>query len=128
MKKIIKPIPLILVLILIFYFSLKTPTGNPSKIAHMDKVGHFIAYFSLAIAIFLSIGSKLWRVVFLILGLAVGVSLEIIQGQLTYREMSLMDGVTNTLGLVFGTLIFNLLYKQIKFILGILRLEKIFID
>lgn len=128
MKRVIKPLPLLLVVLTIIYFSLKATSGMPSKIPNVDKVGHFIAYFTLAFAIFLSLSSRISRIIFLILGVVLGLSLEFIQGQLSYRDMSILDGVANISGLIVGSLFFNIFIKQITFILDKLRLKSIFID
>ena len=68
------------------------------------------------------------RVIFLILSLALGISLEFIQGALSYRDMSFADGVTNTLGVFSGVVLFYALYKQVCWIIRKLRLNRIFLD
>ncbi len=128
MKKIIKTVPLVLVYMAIVFFSVKRPSGSGVSIPNIDKIYHFIAYFTLGFVICISISSKAIRGLFLFLSLALGISLEFIQGQLPYRDMSVADGFTNTLGLILGVLFFTLLYKQIYWIFKQLRLNTIFLD
>lgn len=128
MKRIIRPIPLILVYIIILYFSIKTPSGNPALFNNIDKAYHFIAYFTLGFAICISIYNKRLQLLFFILSICYGLFMEFLQGTLAYRDMSIADGVANTIGLTVGVVCFNLLYKQIYAIFKFLKLNEIFLD
>lgn len=128
MSKIIKPLPLIIVYTIIIYFSLRIPPQNIISISNMDKLGHLIAYLVLSLTIFISISGKKYRIIFLFISFAMGIMLEIFQGMLGYREMSLADSIANSLGLLFGALTYKFLKKQIIFILKKLRLNTIYLN
>ena len=113
MKKLLRLIPLIVIYFVIIYFSVKRPTGNSVSFLYADKIYHFGAYFTLGFVTFFSLSTKLSRRIFLIINMLLGISLEIIQGTLPYRDMSFADGVFNTLGLFLGAFVFSLLYKRI---------------
>lgn len=128
MSKIIKPLPLIAVYAVIIYFSLRTPPHHELSITNMDKIGHFIAYFTLSLTIFISISNRIIRTIFTILSFTLGITLEIIQGKTGYREMSIADGLANTIGLLAGIVFFIVFERQIVYILKKLRLNKIFLS
>lgn len=128
MKKVIKMIPLIVVSSLILYFSLREPSRQQETIKNIDKVYHFVAYFSLAFSICLSISHKALRTVFFALGAFLGILMEYLQSLLPYRDMSLFDGLANWGGLVSGIILFKLFYKQISRVLEIVKLKNIFLD
>ncbi|MBN2617681.1 MAG: VanZ family protein [Spirochaetales bacterium] len=126
MKKIVRLVPLVLLYIVIFYFSVKKTSDSPSLFPNIDKLQHFIAYFVLGFTISLSILNKHVLYWVLILSLIFGLSLEYIQGLLPYRDMSLADGIANTIGLISGTLFFNLFVKQIYKLLQLSKLDRIY--
>lgn len=128
MKKIIKPIPLILIYSAIIYLSVKTPTGGAPTFPYSDKVGHFLAYFTLGFTIWLSVSSRAFRVLFFIISLSLGIALEFIQSRLPYRDMSFFDGLSNLLGLFVGVAMFIIFYKQIHWVFKKVGLSKIFLD
>lgn len=128
MKKIIRPIPLLLVYIAIVYFSIKTPSGNPSLFNNIDKLYHFIAYFTLGFTICFSIKNKRLMFIFLIISLCLGLTMEFVQGILPYRDMSVADGISNIIGLTLGAALFHIFYKQIYILFRFLKLNKIFLD
>ena len=104
MKNIIRLLVLTILYIAIIYLSVKHPSGHPSTIPFMDKIGHFIAYFTLSFAIIIFFIDKRIRILFIFLSLAMGIGLEFIQGLLVYRDMSAADGVADAIGLLFGTI------------------------
>lgn len=128
LKKIIKPIPLLLIYAAIIYLSVKTPTGRGLSFPYSDKVGHFLAYFTLGFAICLSLSSRIFRILFFIISLSLGIALEFIQSRLPYRDMSFFDGLSNLLGLFVGVAMFFVFYKQIHWIFEKIGLSKIFLD
>ena len=128
MKKIVRVIPLVVVYSLIIYFSVKIPSGKPSIIPYMDKVGHFIAYFTLGFTILLSLRFRISRGIFLVLSLGLGIALEFIQGQLTYRHMSFEDGLSNFLGLLFGVVFYIIFKNQIKKALVLIKFDRFFLE
>ncbi len=128
MKKIIRPIPLLLVYIAIVYFSVKMPSGNPSLFKHIDKLYHFIAYFTLGFTICFSIQNRRLMYMFLIISLCLGLVMEFVQGTLPYRDMSFADGISNIIGLATGAALFHIFYKQIYTLFRCLKINKIFLD
>ncbi|QEN04867.1 hypothetical protein EW093_09170 [Thiospirochaeta perfilievii] len=114
MKKTLRLIPLFILYIAILYLSLKTPSGKPPIINNIDKLYHFIAYGTLGFTICFSILNKRISYVILVFSLIFGLTIEYIQGTLPYRDMSIADGISNTLGLISGTI----LYKRLE---GLLR-------
>ena len=112
MKKIIRYLPLTSIYIGIAYLSLKHPSGKPSPIPNLDKIEHFIAYFTLSAVISLTFKNRILKNGFLLFSLVFGISMEFIQGQLSYRDMSLEDGLANTIGIIMGTIIIKLWRKR----------------
>ncbi|MGL1892790.1 MAG: VanZ family protein [Spirochaetaceae bacterium] len=128
MIKTLRIIPLLLVCSVIIYLSLTSRSINPISLNNIDKVYHFIAYFTLGFTICLAFSNKVLLIINLFLGLALGIALEFIQGTLGYRDMSVADAVANSLGLFTGVLVFYICYKQIYWVFKKLRLNRIFLD
>jgi len=74
---------------------------------HWDKVGHFLAYTGMALLAMLTFRSRRARGASLIGAVTLGALLEWAQSLLPTRQMSLADGVVNTLGVVSGALLFR---------------------
>jgi VanZ family protein len=76
-----------------------------------DKANHFIAFFSLYVT--LSLGyPKLEVVKKVLLLLAFGIQIELVQAFLPNREFSLFDILADSLGIFFGILVIHkFLYK-----------------
>jgi VanZ family protein len=75
------------------------PMAEQSGIRHLDKIEHALAYFAMT-AWFCQIYPNRWRV-----GLAffcLGGTIELLQGWLGFREMSLKDQIANSLGVLLG--------------------------
>lgn len=102
MLRVLRKIPLILVSAAIIYLSLKRGDYNEPLFPHIDKVKHLIAYSALGFTIFLATGRTIFLKVLFCYGVILGLSLEYIQGLLPYRDMSLLDGIANILGLITG--------------------------
>lgn len=99
---------LVLELIGICYLSLKSPDGGV-QVKLNDKVGHFIGYSILSLNTFLVFGFKTTKkgmsLIFGLLGL--GGLLEIFQGFVPGREVSMMDIVANSTGVLIGTALYS---------------------
>ncbi len=105
--QIVLRILLVLEFIGICYLSLKSPDGGV-QVKLNDKVGHFIGYSILSLNTFLVFGFKPTKKgILLILGLlGLGGLLEIFQGFVPGREVSMMDIVANSTGVLIGTALY----------------------
>ncbi|MBM3916508.1 MAG: hypothetical protein FJ349_02715 [Sphingomonadales bacterium] len=95
---------LALELLVIVYFSLKSPQGGVN-VQLNDKVGHFIGYGILSLNTFLVFGFRSkWHTTFILLFLiGWGVLMEWLQGFVPGREVSGWDIVANAIGVAIGT-------------------------
>ncbi|MGC9394649.1 MAG: VanZ family protein [Anaerolineae bacterium] len=83
----------------------------PSKgisLWNIDKMGHFLAYAGMAILALMTFNSETTRILALLSAIALGAALEWAQSFVPGRDMSLIDGIANTLGILSGTLLFHL--------------------
>jgi VanZ family protein len=71
------------------------------------NVGHFLAYTGMAVLALLSFRSKTARFVALLAAVALGGLLEWGQSFVPGRNMSLIDEIVNTLGVLSGTVFFR---------------------
>ncbi len=106
-----KQIKTLLTLNFIFIIIASTLPSTGVSFGNLDKIGHFSAYFTLSMLFFLVYVKVLYRVIFLVSTACLGGVLEIIQGYIPGREVSLLDGFTNITGLIFGA-IFCLYFSQ----------------
>ena len=83
---------------------------------HADKIGHFSAYFTLAMLFSLISSQPRNQLIFIIIACGGGISLEIIQGHLPNRETSVLDALTNTAGLILGTVFTHCYYSKLPVI------------
>lgn len=89
------------------------PSSMPS-VWHLDKVGHFAAYGSLfALALFAFQATKT-RISIFFLAVGLGIMLEWLQSFVPGRDMSILDAITNTVGLIFGLIFYLLLNKNVR--------------
>ncbi|MCK0129881.1 VanZ family protein [Flavobacteriaceae bacterium F08102] len=87
---------------------------NPIKIENSDKIGHWLAYFTLGITwyVYALLHKKKIAVVFLIL-VGYGIIIEVCQGLFTLnRQFDVFDMMANTLGLALAWIIVSFLYKK----------------
>jgi len=85
----------------VIYLSLTSSPIQTPEIKNGDKVGHFIAYFTLMIW-FAQLYRRGLHWVFTVTFIVLGVALEIIQGQVGYRMFQYGDMLANGLGAVFA--------------------------
>jgi len=87
------------------------PPKSALNLENKDKLSHFFAYFILSLNAFLlrriSWG-KNW-IIFVLIGY--GFFLEWIQGFVPGRESSMLDGIANSIGVIFGFLVAFLIYR-----------------
>lgn len=93
------------------------PTGGLS-LWHIDKIGHFLAYAGMAILAFLTFRSGIARTLALLFAVALGAALEWGQSFIPGRDMSLIDEIANTLGVLCGALVFRLRGQHLQQYLG----------
>ncbi|MCG1034942.1 VanZ family protein [Polaribacter sp. DS7-9] len=107
----------ITITIIIAYLSLmRMPKTEVISFGNSDKVYHLIAYFSLSISwLFSFYKKKSIKLLIIISCVIYGIIIEVLQSILTeYRTGDYKDILANTLGIVLGLLIFNLIIKKIK--------------
>ena len=111
---------LLIYVLLVILVSL-VPSREPS-IGHIDKIGHFLAYGGMAILALLSFDGKPTRIAALLGSVGLGALLEWVQSFIPGRDMSLMDGIVNGLGVLLGAVFFRfwgqILRDWIKSFLG----------
>ena len=89
-----------LLIVAVLYASL-APSTVPTMVPHGDKMGHFLAYFVLALwfsQLYDSRGRRWWAVAFL----TMGVLLECLQTLTVSRSFELPDMTANTAGVLSG--------------------------
>lgn len=117
MKKLLLRLPAIAIALTIFVLSSKSSLPLPQTIKHIDKVMHFIAFFSLGISFCLWFSFATWKTKTLRTALFVvilvslyGALDEFHQFFVPYRVPSISDWIADTLGaslavIVYGTII-----------------------
>ena len=97
----------ILLLIVIEYLA-TTTIDMPSISTGWDKLNHFLAFSTLAIVGMF--GYK--KYTFIIVGLlAFGIQIEVVQGFIPNREMSLLDIFADSVGILIGLVLHKILYN-----------------
>ncbi len=91
-------------IVLVFYLSLALVAIGVDGFEYSDKVGHFFAYFIL-MSWFSLLYQRSRHFLLLILFVAMGVLIEWLQGQTTYRLFEYADIAANSLGAVCAWLI-----------------------
>jgi VanZ family protein len=71
-------------------------------VVHGDKLGHLVAYGVLMFWFCQLYAARKVRIAYALGFAALGVVLELIQGQLGYRDYELLDMVANAAGLLLG--------------------------
>jgi len=92
------------------------------KVHNGDKIGHFVAYFSLMLW-FALLYPKPWvRNLYAIAFIVMGGLMEVLQSFTAYRSMDIEDFHVNTLGVIVG-FIAAVLVAQIPFVKTLFRLS-----
>ena len=81
--------------------------GSGASYGQVDKVGHFSAYAGMAVLAMMSFKGRISRLAALLGAIGLGVLLEWGQSFIPGRDMSLLDGAANTLGVLAGALFFR---------------------
>lgn len=104
-----------LLIIAVIFLSLVPINAAIPEIKNGDKVGHFIAYFSLMLW-FSWLYKKPWvRNIYAICFIILGGLMEILQSITTYRMGDIEDFHVNTIGVIFG-FVFSVFTANIPFI------------
>lgn len=112
----------LLTLLLITYFSLKTPDGH--DLPTNDKVGHFLAYTILSIHLLLLSKTKQGNILAILFSVFYGLLMEFFQGFVPERERSVLDAIANSFGVLVGVGIVLLFKPNILAFLRRLKLLK----
>tara|TARA_B110001450_G_scaffold184124_1_gene172177 strand:+ start:410 stop:778 length:369 start_codon:yes stop_codon:yes gene_type:complete len=93
---------------------IKTPKIDVG-FSNIDKIYHLFAYFTLSLFWLFSFYKKSSLKYFIVLAcLIYGILIEVIQHTLTtYRTGDYKDAIANTLGSIFGLIVFNQIKKKI---------------
>ncbi|WP_221795078.1 VanZ family protein [Oceanobacter mangrovi] len=106
---------LVAVLAIVVWASLKS-TGD--TIAGSDKIAHFLAYGTLAGLGLISFRRRINQIYFLLFCLALGGSMELLQGMLPHRFMGWDDMLANSLGVVTAVAVYWPMQDWINRVLG----------
>ena len=98
-------------LLLIFYVAfvvlVSLIPSNGFSFWHVDKIGHFVAYFGMTILAFLAFPSKGGHFLSVVFIIGLGILLEWGQSFVPGRDTSLLDGIVNALGVITGVIFFR---------------------
>jgi len=99
----------------IAYLSLVRVSTQGVGFAGIDKLFHFIAYFTLSFSWLLAFYRKVrLKYVIIILCILYGILIEVLQNKLTdYRTGDYQDIIANTIGIFIALIFFNLIFKKI---------------
>jgi len=103
---------------LVFYLSLTPVPSDVISVEHSDKVGHFLSYFIL-MSWFVQLYQGSRHLLLLAMFIAMGLLIELLQGQTTYRLFEYADIAANSLGALFAWGLARTAYASL-----LLRLEQ----
>ena len=104
----------VITIVISFLSLIKTPKID-TGFSNIDKLYHLFAYFTLSLFWLFSFYKKSSLKYFIVLAcLIYGILIEVIQHTLTtYRTGDYKDAIANTLGSIFGLIVFNQIKKKI---------------
>lgn len=97
---------LLVVLIVIVYLSIKPFPVNAGHLPTNDKIGHFLAYLTLAFVGLNCFLERRSQGIFLLLALVLGATMEIAQSYIPGRESGWLDMLANAMGVVLAIPVF----------------------
>lgn len=100
--------PLMFALYVLAVISVSLVPSGGIALWHIDKIGHFLAYAGMGVLAFWAFDSGIARISALFFAIALGAVLEWGQSFVPGRDMSLVDGIANILGVFSGVLLFRL--------------------
>ena len=98
---------------LIFYLSLRKTTPGEQLFAHFDKVSHFFAYAFMSFLLHLVLEKK-YAIRNFAICFFIGSFIEYLQSLTGYRYCEVNDLIANTLGAIFGIVLFKFPFFQKK--------------
>lgn len=107
-----------ILIMLIFYLSLTPVSIEVEDFEYSDKVGHFFSYFIL-MSWFCQLYQRPHHLLLLGLFVMMGLLIELLQGQTSYRLFEYADIAANSFGAVFAWLLAKTAYSSL-----LLRLEQ----
>lgn len=103
----------IIVTIGILYLSLMKVPKLDIQISNLDKWEHCFAYFILTFFWLLAFYKKQQKLLVVFCCILFGIIIEILQHTITnYRTGDYLDVIANSLGVLFGLLVFNQIFKK----------------
>lgn len=106
----------------VIVLSLVPISGAMPEVKNGDKIGHFIAYFSLMVW-FSWLYPKPWvRNLYAIAFIVLGGMMEVLQSMTAYRMGDIEDFHVNTIGVIVG-FVFAVLTANIPFIKNLFKLQ-----
>ena len=93
--------------------SVMPPSGG-TPAWNFDKVGHYLAYAGLGMLVCFALRGSAERVWGLLGAVGLGAVLELVQSQIPGWDMSLADGVVNTVGVLTGLVLFSLRERDVR--------------
>lgn len=99
--------------LLVAFVSLRPP-GEAVSVGSYDKAAHFLTYGVFAILAYRLHLARRYRIYLYIAVVAYGGLMEVGQSYIPGREMSALDFLANTLGVVFGALLCDKIYASLK--------------
>jgi len=102
----------------VFYLSLTPVSIDVENFEYSDKVGHFFSYFIL-MSWFSQLYQRSRHLLLLVLFVVMGVLIELLQGQTSYRLFESADIAANSFGAAFAWLLAKTTYSSL-----LLRLEQ----
>ncbi len=101
-----------MLIMLVFYLSLTPVAIDVEGFDNSDKVGHFFSYFIL-MSWFVQLYQRSRHLLLLIMFVMMGVLIELLQGQTSYRLFEYADIAANGLGAVCAWLLAKTVYSSL---------------
>lgn len=101
----------------IIYLSLFKPPKNGIEVDNIDKLYHFIAYFTLSFVWLITFYKKpSKKLTITSLCVLFGIIIEVLQSTLTnYRTADYIDIIANSIGVFIALFFFNLIFRKKEF-------------
>jgi VanZ family protein len=113
-----------LLVAVVLYSSLTSSPIQTPNIEYGDKIGHFFAYFTLVFW-FCQLYKNRSHILLFVLFVTMGVVIELIQGQTSYRTFEVADMLANSLGAVMGWLLVRFYVAEMLLTIEMWLLQKL---
>ncbi len=107
----------IFITITITYLSLIKVGEAPIKLAHLDKIEHAIAYFTLTLSWFFAVkkrgkSNRIFKII-IVLCVIYGIIIEVLQATITsYRTGDYLDILANSIGVLLAAILFKTIFEK----------------